>query len=329
MQGEKNIPAVSVIVPVYHVEKVLRRCLDSLLAQRFSDYEIILVNDGGNEEETAICEEYAAANERIIYRRQENRGLSAARNTGMALAKGRWIMFVDSDDWVHPDFCGKAYEAVEKSGAQIAVFDLAYTNGSSTQGSEHRSQLPEGVIPGIAALKARLTGGIAGYVWNKIYAKELWDGIPFPVGELWEDDAVLYKVIDRAENVAILHDVLYYKPYREGSITDVAFRSSEGDYWLYKQRQGRYLYLQKTHPELMQIESGILGGAALHYAFSLAHEEGGGKKIPEISRWLKEHDVRVCTGGLRRRLTYPLLRHTPRLFALVAKLAPPSAGSRF
>ncbi len=116
-----KLPAISIIVPVYHVENELKRCLDSLLTQTFSDYEIILINDGGNEAETAICEEYAAKNQCIVYQYQENQGLSAARNTGLSIARGNWIMFVDSDDWVNEDFCRKAFEAVEKNKAKMAI----------------------------------------------------------------------------------------------------------------------------------------------------------------------------------------------------------------
>ncbi|MBQ1446862.1 MAG: glycosyltransferase family 2 protein, partial [Solobacterium sp.] len=110
---EKTVPKISIIVPVYHVEKYLERCLDSILGQSEPDFELILINDGGTEAETAICEKYAAMDERIIYRRQKNQGLSAARNAGLALYRGEWLMFVDSDDWVHRDFCRNALKAVQ------------------------------------------------------------------------------------------------------------------------------------------------------------------------------------------------------------------------
>ena len=286
-------PVISIIVPVYHVEKELKRCLDSLLRQSFSDYEIILINDGGNEVETAICEDYAANNQCIVYRYQTNQGLSAARNTGLSIARGSWIMFVDSDDWVNEDFCRSALEAVKKNKAQMAIFDLVYTIGDSRDGSVHRSILPEGIYPMETILKERLVGNIVGYVWNKIYKKELWEGIIFPVGEVWEDDAVLHEVIDRASKIVILHDVLYYKPGRKGCITEVAFRTGEWTKWVYIQRRKRYMYLKEHHPEMMDIECNIMAASALQYARVFVKRKNGLSEIRKISEWLRLQHVRI------------------------------------
>lgn len=315
---DKN-PAISIIVPVYHVENELKRCLDSLLVQTFSDYEIILINDGGNKTESVICEEYAAKNQCIVYKYQENQGLSAARNTGLSIASGNWIMFVDSDDWVNEDFCRKAYEAVEKNKAQMAIFDLAYTVGDSRNGNIHRSLLDEGVYPMETVLKERLVGHIVGYVWNKIYKKELWKGIQFPVGELWEDDAVLHEVIDRTERIAILHDVLYYKPDRQECITDIAFRTGEWAKWLYIQRKKRYRYLKEHHPELLHIECNIMAGAALQYARFLTKSKNGLPEIRDVSEWLQMQEVRFNKGSIKRKTAYCLLLKYPVIFYYLVK----------
>ena len=153
-------PIVSVILPVYHVENELRQCLDSLLHQTFSNYEILLINDGGNAAETAICKEYAALNPCIVYRYQQNQGLSAARNLGLSLARGRWIMFVDSDDWVHEDFIRKALEPVNNQNSQIkmVIFDLAYTTKNGHETSIHCSGLTKGIYSSDIILRERLVG---------------------------------------------------------------------------------------------------------------------------------------------------------------------------
>ena len=248
---------------------------------------------GFNETETAICEEYAADNQCIVYRYQTNQGLSAARNTGLSIARGSWIMFVDSDDWVNEDFCRSALEAVKKNKAQMAIFDLVYTIGDSRDGSVHRSILPEGIYPMETILKERLVGNIVGYVWNKIYKKELWEGIIFPVGEVWEDDAVLHEVIDRASKIVILHDVLYYKPGRKGCITEVAFRTGEWTKWVYIQRRKRYMYLKEHHPEMMDIECNIMAASALQYARVFVKRKNGLSEIRKISEWLRLQHVRI------------------------------------
>ena len=315
-----KLPAISIIVPVYHVENELKRCLDSLLAQTFSDYEIILVNDGGNETETAICEEYAAKNQRIVYQYQENQGLSAARNTGLSIARGNWVMFVDSDDWVNEEFCRKAFEAAQKNKAEMAIFDLAYTVGDSRNGNIHRSLLDEGVYPMETVLKERLVGHIVGYVWNKIYKKELWKGIQFPVGELWEDDAVLHEVIDRTDRIAILHDVLYYKPNRRECITDIAFRTGEWAKWVYIQRKKRYRYLKEHHPELLHIECNIMAGTALQYVRFLTKSKNGLPEIRDVSKWLRVQNVCKSKGSVKGKTAYYLLFHFPTIFYYLVRL---------
>ena len=176
-------PTVSVIVPVYHVEKSLRRCLESILAQDFADFELILINDGGNAEETAICEEYAAKDSRIVYLFQENRGLSAARNAGLDIARGEWILFADSDDYVAPDFISKPLETVRRTGADIAIFDYRYADADGHPGQLHRCGLPEGTYTGYEALTADAEGKIQPNVWHRIYKREIWRDLRFPPGE--------------------------------------------------------------------------------------------------------------------------------------------------
>lgn len=316
-------PAISVIVPVYHVEKELGRCLDSLLRQTYSDYEIILVNDGGNEAETAICEEYAAKDSRIHYRYQENQGLSVARNTGLSMVRGSWIMFVDSDDWVDENFILKAFAALNNNKAQIAIFDLVYTIGDSRNGKNHRSLLEEGVYPAVTILKGCIAGNIAGYVWNKIYKRELWDGILFPVGEIWEDVAVLHEVIGRANKIAILHDVLYYKPKREDSTTEVAFRTGECHKWSYIQRKKRYQYIKNYYTELLDIVNNDTASAAVRYAGFLAKNEENLQNIYDISKWLRSNKIQLNNSRIKRRIAFFLLLYFPKVFFYSVKILLP------
>ncbi len=119
---------VSIIVPVYNVEKYLKRCLDSLISQTLKDIEIICVNDGSKDNSDKILEEYARKDSRIIIINQENQGISVARNNGMDIAKGKYVGFVDSDDWVDSDFFEKLYNAAEKNNAQMAVCSIIRLN---------------------------------------------------------------------------------------------------------------------------------------------------------------------------------------------------------
>ena len=135
-QKVRNRPEISVIVPVYRVEKYLNDCIDSILAQTFADFELILVDDGSPDSCPALCDAAAARDSRIRVIHQKNRGLSGARNAGLDAAEGEWIAFVDSDDTITPDFCAKLYHAAQEAGAQ--------DRKSTRQNSSHiqKSRMP-------------------------------------------------------------------------------------------------------------------------------------------------------------------------------------------
>lgn len=120
-EQHKKQPEISIIVPVYKTERFLSACISSILAQTFTDFELILVDDGSPDSCPALCDAAAAKDSRIRVIHQKNRGLSVARNAGLDAAEGEWIAFVDSDDTIMPDFCAKLYHAAQEAGAQMAV----------------------------------------------------------------------------------------------------------------------------------------------------------------------------------------------------------------
>lgn len=313
-----NQPEISVIVPVYHAEKYLKRCLDSLLAQTFRDIEVILVNDGGSEEDSRICEEYASADNRIVYTVQQNQGVSAARNTGLALCQGKWIMFADSDDYTDPRFCERAFQAVTGMHADMVIFDLQYMNADGTPGDIHRSSPAEGVYDSDTILKERICGNINVYVWNRIYRRDLWKGILFPVGENWEDDALSHVLIDRAEKIGIIHDVLYYKPYREDNITSLASRTFKDTEWLYRQRRRRYMYLKEKHPEMLELDRNNAASAAMRFCAFSAVTGKEPELYEEARQWLKTERLYPRGKNLLVNAAYFLLMHDLPLFRIFA-----------
>ena len=313
-------PRVSIIVPVYHVENYLERCIDSILNQAFSDFELIIVNDGGTERETSMCEQYAERDARIVYIYQQNAGLSAARNAGLDICQGTWIMFVDSDDWVHPDFCAKALECVESTGASLAIFDLAYTKGNDTEGRIHRSKLPEGCYDSLTVLKARLCSYVTGYAWNKIYHRSLWETIRFPVGECWEDDGVMDMVIDSASTIAIIHDVLYYKPARYDSITGIAYVKAEDSKWLYIQRRKRYYFLKEHHPELLGIVQDNMAMTAMLYGIYRLNYSPDEKEFEQSREWAQREKLSLDNEKPHTRFAYFAFLHCKPLFRVAALL---------
>ena len=167
-------PLVSVIVPVYKVEPYLERCLDSLVAQTLKEIEIIVIDDGSPDRCGEICDAYAAKDARFRVVHQENRGLSAARNAGIELARADYLMFVDSDDWVEPEFCRLPYEAAVEHGAELVMFSYEKTDGS--RGRVCPQGFEEGAKDRVTALKM-LLHGVGMVAWNKFYHKKLFSDI--------------------------------------------------------------------------------------------------------------------------------------------------------
>ena len=201
---------ISVIVPVYKVEKFLHRCVDSILCQTFRDFELILVDDGSPDSCGEICEDYAVKDSRIHVIHQQNGGLSAARNTGidwvMAESHSHWIVFVDSDDWVHPRFLQQLYEAAEQTCCKISACGFLRTEGEP---------LPEGEDFSILAMSAddyycgQVHDGVTAVAWNKLYHRSLFKKLRYPIGKLHEDEFTTYKAVYQAGKVGVTPARLY------------------------------------------------------------------------------------------------------------------------
>ena len=246
-QVEGKIPRISVIVPVYNVEDYLGDCVNSLLSQTFTDIEILLVNDGSTDNSPALCEEYGKRDARVRNFSQENRGLSAARNFGIDHARAPWLMFVDSDDFVEPDFCEYAISAVEENRCQIAVFSYERVG---LEWKDPMLELPEqylGRIERSQALSLLAWERIQDYAWNKIYARSLFEGVRYPEGEIFEDIATTCRLFDRAEAVYISKKRLYWYRWRQGSIMSACYPDILQD--KIKQREKEYAFLLEHCPE--------------------------------------------------------------------------------
>lgn len=221
---------VSVIVPVYQVEPYLRCCLDSLCKQSLSDIEVILVDDASPDSCGDICEEYAAKHAHFkVFHQPENRGLSAARNLGIKNASGHYLMFVDSDDWVHEDFCKEAYEYAEYHQADLVMFNYKKTTGIDDAienvPAVFRS-FREGYHDPHEAMDMSLASG-GNAAWNKIYRKYLFDDISYPESFLYEDTGATYKLVHRTTRFCFLNQALYYQRKRSGSITTIGVSKKE------------------------------------------------------------------------------------------------------
>lgn len=225
---------ISVIVPVYQVKEYLPECVASLCAQTYSDFEILLIDDGSRDGSEKLCEELSEQDQRIRVYHFENGGLSAARNRGIELAEGDWLAFVDADDVVNCRFLEKLYQLAEQYEAQIAVCE--YLRGTDPEMVIARSG--DGVKDGKGhayyqyclcseQMLAEWHGKrkkIETVVWNKLYRRELFgdanQGIRFPEGKIHEDVYVSHLLVQRATRIAVSKEKLYFYRKRDGSLTN-------------------------------------------------------------------------------------------------------------
>lgn len=206
---------ISIIVPVYKVEPYLRQCVDSILNQTYRDIEVLLVDDGSPDRCGEICDEYAKKDQRIRVFHTENKGLSAARNLGLREAKGEYIGFVDSDDWIEPDMYEVLLRRLEETGADIGVCGVSY------EGIDYRKEFAftEDIYTRTESLEHLVDGEINNGVWNKLYCRGLFNGICFLEGKTSEDVYATQKVICRADKVVTCSAIEYHYRVRPESIT--------------------------------------------------------------------------------------------------------------
>ena len=211
------MPKVSVIVPVYKVEEYLPACLASIRRQTYEDFELILVDDGSPDNCGALCDAYAAENPNTRVIHQENAGLSAARNAGVRDSCGEYVTFVDSDDYIAPDYIEYLVELTEKHGVDIsgAKYMKVWSDGMQRpEGPAEDRKYPAG-----EALSKICYRKIPIFAVAKLYRRTLAEANPYPVGQLYEDTATTYKLVGATEAIAYGTKVIYYWRQRSGSIT--------------------------------------------------------------------------------------------------------------
>lgn len=214
---KKTEDLISVIIPVYNVKPFLRTCLDSVFAQTFRSLEIILVDDGSTDGSGEVCEDLAASDSRVRVIHQANGGLSAARNTGIETSTGAWLYFLDSDDALSPVTLAHLWTACVRTRADVAVGDFVrFSEDSALQ--ERRSFSTEALGTTETLRRMLMNQGFGHQAWGKLFRRQLWETLRYPVGLLYEDYAVIYDVMLGASKVAAVTDALYFYRMQEGSI---------------------------------------------------------------------------------------------------------------
>lgn len=220
MERTKDVPGISLVVPVYNVQEYLPECLDSLLGQSFAAIEIILVDDGSTDASAEICDRYAARDGRIRVVHQQNAGVSKARNVGIRLARGKYLGFVDGDDWVDRDYCKRLYETLIDYRADISICSYYVARSRKTKPEAADGKIT--IYDRKEAIRMLYEDvRIRSFSWNKLFRRELFDGIGFPEDRIMcEDMAIMHKLFYRTGAVVQMNVPLYYYRMRGDSCTN-------------------------------------------------------------------------------------------------------------
>lgn len=305
------LPLISVIVPIYNVERYVRKCLDSLKGQTLREIEVICIDDGSTDGSGRIADEYASS-EFPIFRviHTENRGLSAARNRGIDEATAPWIMFVDSDDWVSPDFCRIPYEAAIENQADLVIFD-SYSFKHGRIKKPRKSEAPVGLIDEFTAHEY---GDVV--VWNKLYRAFLFDRIRYPEGHVHEDVATTHKVVHLAQNIIRVQNHLYFNQFRRDSIcnTHTIANRQDGEMAVFERNVDLLTY---GYPEKKQTD--LLCSLAIWYLTRHTPcDDDQYKKAADILDSINEIPKRI---SLKQKIAFLTWKADKRLFYLLCGVA--------
>lgn len=253
---------ISIIVPIYKVEDYLRRCVDSLLAQTYHDFELILVDDGSPDNCGKFCDEYMALDSRIRVIHKENGGLSDARNAGLEIAQGKFIAFVDSDDWVSPYYLERMLTGLQQTNADICECNILRTDGNTPDDEVNdRSEIIT-FSAHDAMLELIQDNTFHQYVWNKLYRREVIGDILFPKGKTNEDEFWTYQVFGNAKKVAKISCVLYSYFQRSGSIMSKTYSLKRLD--ALEAKLQRQVYIGARFPQLSLLAKQNLFGSCIY-----------------------------------------------------------------
>lgn len=224
--GEKELPLITVMVPVYNGEKYLERCIDSIQNQSYEKIEIILIDDGSTDKSGSICDRYADGDWRIKVIHQNNIGLASTRNRALEEATGEYLMFVDADDFIHPNMLEILYKDIENNNAQMAIG--SYIEGSGEEFPEIAEDVKVSVLTDSEKFKGLFGDQKLQFIvsWGRLYSRALFEDIKYPDGRIHEDEYLAHYLLYRAEKITVNDSKLYYYYKEDGgneSITQSGF----------------------------------------------------------------------------------------------------------
>ena len=283
---------ISIIVPIFNTEKYLAKCLDSIINQTYSNIEIILVDDGSSDSSGIICDEYALKDSRIVVVHKENGGVSSARNTGLDIATGDYIMFVDSDDYVAPQFCEIPLLIAIEKNADIVSFGYyrIYFNGRRI---DRKTNEPREISSseGIYLLISK-KDVVHNLLWNKLWKRQLFSDVRFPIGVLYEDNAVIYLLFHKANKILVSDCLLYNYLFRDTSIT-ADWNKPKSIIDRFTIWHDRLAFVKKYYPENVEVQITQLATEAINGMLRLTGKAQYRKMVLLFSSFLDDNKKQI------------------------------------
>lgn len=244
---------ISVIVPVYNVQNYLKKCIQSIINQTYKNIEIILVNDGSTDDSGLICEKFSDVDSRISVVHKTNGGLSDARNVGIKMAHGKYIGFVDGDDYIDKLMYEKLINKMERSNADIAICGRCRIKEKAKRGKNVFKNKKTYVLDKETAFKKFLTRKyFDSSACDKLFKRALFKDIKFPLGCTQEDILTFYKLLEKSKKVILLKEVLYFYVIRKGSITCTNGNFSKNKLSIYSKYMKVSLFVKERYPSIIK-----------------------------------------------------------------------------
>lgn len=313
---------VSVIIPVFNSERFLRRCLDSVITQDYEDIETILVDDGSMDDSGAICEEYAGKYSNIVVYHKQNEGASLARKYGLERANGEYVCFIDSDDWVSPNYVSELYALIEKYNVNVSACSVQRVKIGDNRENNVRDVCQSSVLQYKELMPRYFKYELWGFP-GKLYLRSLLVALDYPKATIGEDYYVMAQLFCKERQVAYTEEPLYYYEYHENSLSHQ--KLSKKAFEEFENVKAVYDYTGHNMPQYTDYAlSNVVETCVKLY--SLAMDKGERVNyimhLSSISSFLKKHfkDIICCkplNGNVK--LLALLLTVSPKFFFLVTE----------
>lgn len=289
---------VSIIVPVYNVDKYLERCLDSICNQTYNCIELILIDDGSTDASGKICDTYMEKDTRIKVIHKKNGGLSDARNTGIDIAAGKYLTFVDSDDWIRNDYIEILVTLLEKYQADISACSYIMVNENFTANMNQGRENKETTVLEWSEVQALhymlLNKNIDTSACAKMYRSSLFKKIRFPYGKLYEDLSTIYEVMSLSNKVVYVASGMYFYFQRLGSIQNSCFSEKKLDELEAVMRCRKFI--QKYYPELKEEADCRMISSCFHLLFDISNRYLWKNTVEKLERIIKTYRGKMVFG---------------------------------